>query len=286
MTETPTNLAADGTSALRIRFVKQVSAGSAPLCSFADPYPRFAIAESLSVEELLALPVAAEPEEDQLRLVLLPAGLASPLELQQRAEEWMHRGRLSAGQPTADLMLRSERILWRPGQALMIGPPDRLQEVLPGLVEFAFYEGELRKLERETEAEWEIAEVDVYLTHSVDAEALERRGHVDEMTLHVTRRRMRFARLEPCLEKASISLCGPARRLATELAMQAEVIDRLGWLDDRLEVCEDLYELANDRLSEFTYFNREFRLELWIIVLLVAEVVIMSVELWQLARGH
>jgi hypothetical protein len=286
MTETPSNVAADGSSALQIRFVKHLPPGAAPLSSFVHPYPRIAVAESLSLGELLALPVAAEPEDDQLRLVLLPAGLASPLELQKLAEEWMHRGGLSAGQPTADLMLRSERILWRPGQALMIGPPERLQEVLPGLIEFAFYEGELRKLERETEADWEAAEVDVYLTHSVNVETLERRAHVDEMTLHVTRRRMRFARLEPCLEKASISLPGPARRLATELAMQAEVIDRLGWLDDRLEVCEDLYELANDRLSEFTYFNREFRLEFWIIVLLVAEVVIMSVELWLTIRGR
>src|SRR5260221_7082389 len=106
------------------------------------------------------------------------------------------------------------------------------------------------------------------------------------MPLRRTRRRMRFARLEPCLEKASIALAGPARRLATELAVQAEVIDRLGSLDDRLEVCEDLYELANDRLSEFTYFHREFRLELWIIVLLVAEVVVMSVELWLTIRGE
>ncbi|HEV2971432.1 MAG TPA: hypothetical protein VGY55_15765 [Pirellulales bacterium] len=286
MTETRSNVAADGPSALRIRFLKQVPGGAVPLSSFAHPYPRFAVAESLSVEELLALPVAPEPAEDQLRLALVPAGLASPLELQKRAEDWMHRGGFSAGQPTAEIMLRSERILWRPGQALLIGPLERLQEVLPGLIEFSFYEGELRKLEREMEADWDTAEVDAYLTHSVDGKALERRAHVDEMTLQVTRRRMRFARLEPCLEKASISLLGPARRLASELAMQAEVIDRLGWLDDRIEVCEDLYELANDRLSEFSYFHREFRLEFWIIVLLVAEVVIMSIDLWLTARGH
>ena len=66
--------------------------------------------------------------------------------------------------------------------------------------------------------------------------------------------------------------------------MQAEVVDRLGWLDDRIEVYEDLYELANDRLSEFSYFNREYRLELWIILLLIAEVVIMLGELWMLSR--
>jgi hypothetical protein len=276
--------AAASASALRIRFVEQPPHGAAPIATFRHPYPRFAIAEPLTVEQLLALPIASEPPEDQLRLLLLPAGLASPQELQLEAEEWMHRGGLSAGQPTIDLMLRSERILFRPGQALMIGPPERLQEVLPGLIEFAFYEGELRKLEHEMEADWETAEVDVYLTHSVGRDEVQRRSHVDEMTIHMTRRRMRFARLEPRLEKASISLPGPARRLATELATQAEVIDRLGWLDDRLEVCENLYELANDRLSEFSYSDREFRLELWIIVLLVAEVIIMAAELWYMIR--
>jgi hypothetical protein len=284
MAEASSIAAAASASALRIRFVERPSPGAAPIASFTHPYPRFAVAEPLSVEQLFSLPIGSEPGADELRVVLLPAGLASPQESQHEAEDWMHRGGLSAGQPTFELMLRSERILWRPGQALMIGPPERLQEVLPGLVEFAFYEGELRRLEREIEADWETAEVDVYLTHSVGRDEVQRRSHVDEMTIHVTRRRMRFARLEPCLEKASIALAGPARRLATELAMQAEVIDRLGWLDDRLEVCENLYELANDRLSEFSYFHREFRLELWIIVLLVAEVVIMAAELWYLVR--
>ena len=284
MNETPSIVTVDGTKALRIRFVDRLPGGRPALATFAHPYPRFAVAESLGVEELLALSICPEPEEDRLRLLLLPAGLASPQELLKQAEEWMHRGGLSAGQPTADLMLRSERILWRPGQALLIGPPERLQEVLPGLIEFAFYESELRKLEGEIESDWPTVEADADLTHSVTSAGLERRSHVDEMTLCTTRRRMRFARLEPCLEKASIALTGPARRLATELAMQAEVIDRLGWLDDRIEVCEDLYELANDRLSEFTYFHREFRLELWIIVLLVAEVVIMAAELWYLVR--
>src|SRR5205823_11875575 len=111
-------------------------------------------------------------------------------------------------------------ILWRPGQALLIGPPERLEEVLPGLIEFAFYEGELRGLEREVELDWPVIEADIDLTHSVTADSLENRAHVDEMTVRTTRRRLRFARLEPCLEKASISLAGPARRLASELAVQ------------------------------------------------------------------
>ena len=66
--------------------------------------------------------------------------------------------------------------------------------------------------------------------------------------------------------------------------LREALVTRLGWLDDKLEVAEDLYELANDRLSDFTYFHREFRLELLIVVLLLAEVIIMSAELWWMVR--
>lgn len=279
MANAPSTTAAETGTALRIRFVEQLPPGPAPLASFAHPATCFALAEKLTTADLLRLPVGPRPDDDQLRLLMLPAGMAAPQELQREAEEWMHHGGLSAGQPTVDLMLRSERILWRPGQSLLIGPPERLEELLPGLIEFAYCEGELRGLEEEIDGDWPVIEADIDLTHSVNADSLANRAHVDEMTVRTTRRRMRFARLEPCLEKPSISLPGPARRLASELATQAEVIDRLGWLNDKLEVAEDLYELANDRLTEFSYFHREYRLELWIIVLLVAEVVIMTLEL-------
>ena len=100
------------------------------------------------------------------------------------------------------------------------------------------------------------------------------------MTRQTALRRVRFARLAPCLHKPAATLTGSARRLAGELAVQAEVVDRLGSVDDRLEVYEDLYELANDRLSEFSYFYREFRVEIWIVVLLAAELIVMLADLW------
>jgi hypothetical protein len=259
--------------------VPQVRAGAQCMAKFAHPALTFAIAEPADAEALLR--ADSPPPPDELLLILLPAGIGSPLELQRRAEEWVHGGAASGAPSAIELMLRSERVLWRPGKAVLIGPPERLQEILPGLLEFAFHEGELRKLEREVEADWSIAEGDIDLNHSVDNRSLARRRHVDEMTRRALSRRMRFARLEPCLEKPSAALPGPARRLAGELGLLSEAIERLGWLDDRLEVYEDLYELANDRLSEFAYFSREYRLEVWIIVLLVAEVVIMGLELWR-----
>jgi hypothetical protein len=221
-----------------------------------------------------------------LSVLLLPAGSATPFEWQRRAEEWMRPDPATGGPPTIDLLVRSERVLWRPGRAAIFGAPERCDELLPGLVQFAFYEHELRKLEQGLDAEWDTVEADIPLTHSVGRPALERREHVDAMTRRTSVRRMQLVRLESRLEKPSPALASPARRLAGELAVQAEVLERLHWADDKLEVYEDLYELANDRLSEFTYFIREYRLELWIIILLLAEVALMSVDICLTLRSR
>ena len=92
-----------------------------------------------------------------------PPGSAGSLDQQRQAEEWIH-GDAAAGQPAVDLQLRSERILWRPGFAVLIGGAERCEEILPGLVHFAFHEAELRKLERELDADWQTAEADIPLT--------------------------------------------------------------------------------------------------------------------------
>jgi hypothetical protein len=47
-----------------------------------------------------------------------------------------------------------------------------------------------------------------------------------------------------------------------------------------LEILEDLYEVANDRLSEFSYFHTEYILELLIILVLALEVVLMAYEVF------
>ena len=284
MPDTPPTADASGIRALRIRFVSHLPEGVKPLESFVHPHRCFAIAGAASPSELVQASAAADPLAD-LRVLLLPAGSVTPFEWQQRAEEWMHGPAAGGSPPTIDLLVRSERVLWRPGQAVIVGVAERCDELLPGLVQFAFYEQELRKLEQGLDADWDTAEADIPLTHSIGREALERRDHVDAMTRRTSVRRMQLARLESCLEKPSIALASPARRLAGELAVQAEVLERLHWADDKLEVYEDLYELANDRLSEFNYFAREYRLEFWIIILLLAEVVLMLVEIWLMVRG-
>jgi uncharacterized Rmd1/YagE family protein len=65
----------------------------------------------------------------------------------------------------------------------------------------------------------------------------------------------------------------------SELLVQCEVQDRLKAVDDRLEVFEDAYELANDRLMEYGNFRAEAKLEIWIIVILLGELILMLGEI-------
>jgi hypothetical protein len=50
-------------------------------------------------------------------------------------------------------------------------------------------------------------------------------------------------------------------------------------VDERLEVYEDTYELANDRLMEYGNFRAEAKLEIWIIAILLGELALMLVEI-------
>lgn len=273
---TPT--AVEAAAAERVRYIKHPAGGEASL-TFKDPFPRIAVSQAMTVDGLLASAGGESPLDDLL-LLFLPAGSATPVELQRQAEQWMNDPSVPIETPTIDIVLQSDRILWRPGRAAVLGSAKRWPELRAGLVSFAFYEAELRRLEHELNGDWSTAEADVVLTHTVDREALTRRTQVDAMTRHTALRRIRYTRLAPQLEKSSPALPGLARRLFSELALQAEVADRLKYADDRLEVYEDLYESANDRLSEFAYYRSEWRLEMWIIAILVLEVIVMLGEMW------
>ncbi|HEV3021373.1 MAG TPA: hypothetical protein VGX76_02860, partial [Pirellulales bacterium] len=228
----------DGAVAQRIRFVAEPPGGTTPLLTLTDPVRRYAVCEEVASDVPPSEPAAA----DELCVLFLPGDSAMPVDWRHAAEEWLN------GPGAIELIVESDRVLWRPGRAVIIGGGERSAETLAGLVEFSFHEAELRKLECELEADWPRAEIDALLAHDVDRRALARSaGAISEMSRRTALRRIRFARFSPRLEKPSFRLGEAARRMVDELAHEAEVADRLKHVDDRLEVFEGLYELANDR---------------------------------------
>ena len=263
-----------------VRFVDAAGPEQVVLREFPDPYPQpwCAVIEAVGLDRLP--PVAAAERDDGFHLLFLPGGSATAIEQQKLAEQWMTKPPDPGAEPTVEIVLRSERILWRPGRCLIQGAPDRMREMFLALADWCFYEGQLRKLERDLCNDAETLAGDVFLTTAaVDKESLRALLHAHERACTMTHRRIRFTRLLRPLEKAPITLTGSGRRLFSELLVQCEVQDRLKAFDNRLEVYEDTYELANDRLMEYGNLRAEAKLEIWIIVILVVEVVLM---LWEI----
>jgi hypothetical protein len=254
---------AGGVSMLCVRFLPKVPEGSTALLDFAE-LGRVAVAESIAAN-------AAAPTDGFL-IVHLPGGDGVQAATRAAAEAWI------AGEGLVDLTLQSDRILWRPGHALVISGGD-FDAYLRGLASFALYESELRRLEQDLLAWWPMAQKDVPLTHRVDRRALHRWRHVARMTEAVAGARFRLVAIEACLERGPESLQGLARRLFIELALRIGATHRLERLDDQIDVVADLYELANDRLSEFSYFRREYVLEFLIIGVLALEVLLLLYEI-------
>ncbi|MBI3710334.1 MAG: hypothetical protein HY246_22035 [Proteobacteria bacterium] len=265
-----------GPRAWRIEFSAEAGHAAPPLATFRQPRVAFAHAQPREIAAVLEGPPVAGTGE-AVELIILPAGSATPFDLQKRAEEWMASRAGEHGAPI-EIFYRSERLLWRPGRALCFGTPEHSDEVLAAVAQFAFCEGELCRLERQMADAWPVLETDVPLTHGLHRRDLARQPHVNAMTRHAKGMRIAFVRLQTALETPAQDLAGPARRLFAELALQAAAVERLRALDDSIEVAEDIYELAGDRLSEFSYFAQEYRIEIVIVVVLLAELLVTSYE--------
>lgn len=129
---------------------------------------------------------------------------------------------------------------------------------------------------------WTVARRDIPLTHSVNRQRLTHVQRVNMMTVRVTELRFRIVELERLANGES--LARESGRVLSGLLDGLHFEDRIELLSDGLEVMEDLYELANDRLTEFKFFHREYRLEILILVVLIIEVLQIFAEMFVLAR--
>lgn len=265
--------------AWRIEFANEARPGTEELLAFRQPRPSWAYTRPLEVETALTSVAGPSAPDPAVTFVFLPAGAATPFETQKKAESWMASRGDEHGAPI-EILYRSERLLWRAGRAVLFGTSSSCAEMISAVARFSRCEAILRELEQASEASWNTLEADIPLTHSVTARDLKHQSHVDEMTRAAAGRRIAFTRLQMAIESPGPELAGPARRIFAELAVQASTVERLKAVDDTIEIAEDLYELANDRLSEFRYFLREYRIEVLIVVVLLAELLVTSYDIF------
>lgn len=258
---------------LDIRFESQPDDTRSCLGRFTDPQVAFANARITPFDGTLPSTTVTTPETE-LQVLLLASGSDTAFEVLKTAERWMASKADDYAVERVEMLMMSDRVLWRPNRAVIIAAVDRFDTLLPALLQFSFYECCLRKMEREMDHSWAQAETDTPLIHQVGGDDLQRWPDVNRMSVLAKHSRIRYARLEPRLEKAPVSLPLFGQRLFHELSVQLDVVHRLQTLDDQIEVLEDLYESATDRLSEYRYFFWECRLEIVIIIVLVMDMLV------------
>jgi hypothetical protein len=190
-----------------------------------------------------------------------------------------------AGSPTPDPMAtvvfadEELTVEWRPGLAVVRSPVDRNQSLLAALIDFAFFEGALRQLEVALVGCEAQADADVGRGYGIRWRDRRHWRRFRETTEACARLRAAFVQIRPGLEQGAPGLPARGRRLASRLRRRIQAPTRLEGFSERLEFCEDLYEGANDRVADFRWYLGGHVLEIGIIVLLLAEVVLMALEL-------
>jgi len=227
---------------------------------------------------------ASWPETvDELYVVRVPASL--PANLQKDLDLWLAAAdHAESAQPVA-IRFDSGTIRWRAGRAVLQAADDVIESLLSGLIDFAYYESELRRLEYGLLPYEKSAIADVELAYRIRQVSQTEWPRLCQTMENLSRMRFAFAAIEPYLSSASRALDREARRVAMRLAVRSELAARLESFSDRLEACEDLYEGAVDRVADFRSYRRGELLEVIIIVLLAMELIAMILSLTRLIHS-
>ena len=256
----------------RITFASGV--GGSALMTFAHPAPAHAAMAPLE-------PDSPPAGRDTLDIAALESAPKDRPEARAELHAWV-----SADAPADSTLLTTlhgAQIAWRPGRASILAASDRIQPLLLALVEFGFYEGELRKLEEETDGAWADLESDTPLAYDVTPDDLERHEQFGRRMERTLKRRIRFARIETPLCETRPGLGASAADLGDRLREKARIETRMETLDGHLEVFEHIYEMAGQRIGETRASRKEQKLEWLIIVLLGIEVLMLLLDLlWTL----
>jgi hypothetical protein len=214
---------------------------------------------------------------DSLLIVYVPPEAKE--EWERIGSEWLSSKGGPESPETATVSVLNDQIHWRPGLAVVEGKVGLRDEVVAALTEFAFYEGEVRSLEQTIETYEAQARLDAPKTIIVKKKDRSDWSRFAAIMESLTQHRITFASLEPRIEKGSRMLKKHSRAIANRLFRAADTSSRMEGLNGRLEVCEEIYDGAIDRIAEYRGWHTGHVLEVIIIALLLLEAGIMAVEL-------
>lgn len=237
-------------------------------------------------------PPAAESLPDHARIESLPLPGGGRLELvalaadepdvaiesAARAAAWVTHG----GDPPAAVPLYGMQVFWTPARAALVGPADRLATVRDAVVEFARSEAALRALE--ADAEDALADVESDAPLALDAAAPAAAG-LDRRFRRAVSIAARIAEVTPAVLRPAPHPPTLAGQVGERLRERTRLAERLEFLTARRDVLDRVYDLCAQRAGDERVARRHLRLEWAIVILLVAELVVLLVDLLVARRG-
>jgi len=275
----------DEAVALRIRFVNELDSPALASMTFLDPTLCYAVSGSCLLSDapvpntldVLVLPFPTKP------LSTLLSSKRNPTEGTEKPNEWFEAFVNESRTPSIVVKMRGAEVTWRPGRALLQCEAEQTASLLKAIIEFNYFENELRKIESEVASGWADLEVDKKLAYQVKPFDLERSEIVGQRMDQTLQRRIRHARIEPHLYTPNFQLSVAGQKLGEELREKANIEDRSETVDSQMEVFEHVYEMCSQRMGEFRDSRQGHTLEWVIIILLGSEVILLIADmLWQI----
>jgi hypothetical protein len=262
----------------RISFAPAGSKGMPDSLSFItirEPRHVFAIFEQENPDSVLSDSNARG--KDDLLIIWLPRTAARSMELEMRAEEWV-RGGARAEQPLIRASIRTVLVLWSENRAVIHADINDLQSSLDAVLRFTLVARETLALEQQSAAVWPEIESHLDLTHDISHRQLHLQSKVNSLTEQATRMNVICHRLNLAMQQFDRTLPTISKLLFSELALQANLEDRIETIEHPIEFFMDHCELSNDRLIDSRFNRRLLFMECGILLVLCAELFTFVIE--------
>ncbi|ABS66792.1 hypothetical protein [Xanthobacter versatilis] len=168
--------------------------------------------------------------------------------------------------------LRTARVVWTNARAIIYASPDQFEDARDALIRFTILERNVCDIERHMPEVWASINRNVKLTHTIHPGDLRRNGtKVGRMTELVTEMNSQALHNDSALEQLNPTLSPGSKRLFAELALQADLYDRLEALAEPLDFAFEYHEVLNTRIIEASQWSKSNWIEIWILAVLVLE---------------
>ena len=258
--------AVDGVRALRVRFSGQAGPGDAVLAQIREPVVCAAVSTPADAAEALG---AGSRDDGSLLCVVAAATGAAAADFEKEIDAVFAAKALD--EPVFRGSVRSVRVTWSRALVFLACTPDIEAESLDAVLRFTLAARATFDLERDMAASWPVLDRFAHLSHSVGKAEQVFQADVDALTEKLMRMKVVHLRTQNAIEQLDPLLNGNSKRLFAQLASPAALADRMEMLEDPLQFSQDHCELANTRLIEGKYSHTELKLEVWIVIILLAE---------------